>query len=220
MMQAFAEGLSIGLLLSAMIGPVFFTLIQNSLENGFRYAAVLALGILVSDLIYVILTYLSVSIFASNPHFEVVLGFVGGLVLVGFGVSTLLKKASQPTKFGRISTSQSKKADRLHEGFQHQWYQSFCDAILDFHRRLGQSQRRVWKGRSLAVLHGNLVDCVCNRPAQSLYRQAAFPLCHRQAHGQAQLPCRCRPHLFWRQVDLVCLGKGLVKVGQWAVENR
>lgn len=117
MMQAFAEGLSIGLLLSAMIGPVFFTLIQNSLENGFRYAAVLALGILVSDLIYVILTYLSVSIFASNPHFEVVLGFVGGLVLVGFGVSTLLKKQGSRPNSGGIPLPKAKKRTGFMKGF-------------------------------------------------------------------------------------------------------
>lgn len=117
MMQAFVEGLSIGLLLSAMIGPVFFTLIQNSLENGFRYAAVLALGILVSDLIYVILTYLSVSIFSSNPHFEVVLGFVGGLVLVGFGISTLLKKQISRPNSGGIPLPKAKKRTGFMKGF-------------------------------------------------------------------------------------------------------
>jgi threonine/homoserine/homoserine lactone efflux protein len=117
MMQAFAEGLSIGLLLSAMIGPVFFTLIQNSLENGFRYAAVLALGILVSDLIYVILTYLSVSVFASNPHFEVVLGFVGGLVLLGFGISTLLKKRVHRPSPGGITLPKAKKRTGFMKGF-------------------------------------------------------------------------------------------------------
>lgn len=117
MMQAFAEGLSIGLLLSAMIGPVFFTLIQNSLENGFRYAAVLALGILVSDLIYVILTYLSVSIFASNPHFEVILGFVGGLVLVGFGINTLLKKQVSRPNSGGIPLPKAKKRTGFMKGF-------------------------------------------------------------------------------------------------------
>lgn len=117
MTQAFGEGLSIGLLLSAMIGPVFFTLIQNSLENGFRYAAVLALGILVSDLIYVILTYLSVSIFASNPHFEIVLGFVGGMVLVGFGISTLLKKqVSRPNSAG-IPLPKAKRRTGFMKGF-------------------------------------------------------------------------------------------------------
>lgn len=117
MMQAFGEGLSIGLLLSAMIGPVFFTLIQNSLENGFRYAAVLALGILVSDLVYVILTYLSVSIFASNPHFEIVLGFVGGMVLVGFGISTLLKKRVSRPNSGGIPMPKAKKRTGFMKGF-------------------------------------------------------------------------------------------------------
>jgi len=67
--QALLEGISMGLLLSAMIGPVFFTLIQNSIQSGFRNTAVLAFGILASDLIYVLITYFSVSIFTQNPYF-------------------------------------------------------------------------------------------------------------------------------------------------------
>ena len=49
MSAALIEGISMGLLLSAMVGPVFFTLIQSSLTYGFRYASILALGILSSE---------------------------------------------------------------------------------------------------------------------------------------------------------------------------
>jgi threonine/homoserine/homoserine lactone efflux protein len=99
--QALLEGISMGLLLSAIIGPVFFTLIQNSIQSGFSNTAVLAFGILTSDLIYVLITYFGVSIFAQNPYFEVILGYLGAAVLIGFGIVTFFKKGiSRPNSAG------------------------------------------------------------------------------------------------------------------------
>jgi len=117
MSQALWEGISMGLVLSAMIGPVFFALIQNSLEHGFRYAAVLASGILLSDLIYVVITYFSVSLFAQNPYFEIILGYAGGAVLMGFGIATVLKKnKSRPNSAG-IPIPKARKRTGFMKGF-------------------------------------------------------------------------------------------------------
>lgn len=91
MSQALLEGISMGLILSAMIGPVFFTLIQSSLENGFRYASMVALGILCSDTLYVLLTFFGIKFLAEATYYEAVLGYVGGAILIGFGVSYLVK---------------------------------------------------------------------------------------------------------------------------------
>lgn len=99
--QTLLEGISMGLLLSAMIGPVFFSLIQNSIQSGFRNTAFLAFGILVSDLVYVLISYFSISVFAQNPFFEVVLGYLGAAVLIGFGIVTFFKKGiSNPNLLG------------------------------------------------------------------------------------------------------------------------
>jgi threonine/homoserine/homoserine lactone efflux protein len=117
MSQALWEGISMGLVLSAMIGPVFFALIQNSLEHGFRYAAVLALGILLSDLIYVVVTYFSISLLAQYPFFEIGLGYAGGAVLIGFGISTILKKNKNRPNSGGIPLPKSKKRTGFMKGF-------------------------------------------------------------------------------------------------------
>ena len=117
MSQALWEGISMGLVLSAMIGPVFFALVQNSLEHGFRYAAILALGILLSDLIYVLITYFSVSIFAQYPNFEIILGYAGGAVLIGFGISNMLKKNRNRPNTGGIPLLKAKKRTGFMKGF-------------------------------------------------------------------------------------------------------
>lgn len=104
-----------GLLLSAMIGPVFFTLIQNSLEHGFRYAAMVALGILTSDSLYVVMTFFGVKFLADTTYFESMLGYVGGAILVGFGISYLIKKGSADRKVE--SAPRVKKRSAFIKGF-------------------------------------------------------------------------------------------------------
>jgi threonine/homoserine/homoserine lactone efflux protein len=50
--ESLLEGIELGLLLSMMIGPVFFALITTSMDQGFKQAAILAFGVLLSDLVY------------------------------------------------------------------------------------------------------------------------------------------------------------------------
>lgn len=117
MSQALLEGISMGLLLSAMIGPVFFTLIQSSLENGFRYAAMVALGILTSDTLYVILTFFGVKFLAEATYFESVLGYVGGAILIGFGISYLVKKQTTTPEASVEEVRRVKKRSAFLKGF-------------------------------------------------------------------------------------------------------
>ncbi|UZD23315.1 LysE family translocator [Algoriphagus halophytocola] len=116
MIGALLEGMSMGLLLSAMVGPVFFSLIQGSLEKGFRYAAVLALGILVSDSVYVLITYYGVTFLADLPNYEKVLGYVGGVILIGFGLGSFLKISRQRPNSGGIQLSEARKKTAFLKG--------------------------------------------------------------------------------------------------------
>ncbi|MBB6325580.1 threonine/homoserine/homoserine lactone efflux protein [Algoriphagus iocasae] len=117
MSSALIEGISMGLLLSAMVGPVFFTLIQSSLTYGFRYASVLALGILSSDTFYVLITYVGIKFLAEATYFEEVLGYVGGVILIGFGVSSLLSKKVMRPNSGGITVPVGKKRSAFLKGF-------------------------------------------------------------------------------------------------------
>jgi threonine/homoserine/homoserine lactone efflux protein len=117
MNSALLEGISVGFLLSALVGPVFVTLIQSSLAYGFRYAAVLATGILVSDTIYVLITYFGIKLLSDATYFELVLGYVGGVILIGFGISSLVRnKVSRPNSGGVDLTKINKKSAFL-KGF-------------------------------------------------------------------------------------------------------
>ncbi|QDH79460.1 LysE family translocator [Echinicola soli] len=95
------EGIGMGLVLSLIIGPVFFALIQNSIEHGFRNSMFMAMGILLSDTVYVAISYFGVSYLTNNPAFKAGLGYVGGAIMISFGLASLFKKAvSRPNSGG------------------------------------------------------------------------------------------------------------------------
>jgi threonine/homoserine/homoserine lactone efflux protein len=117
MQAAILEGIGMGLLLSLMVGPVFFMLITSSMEQGFRYAAVLALGILISDLVYVLITYFGVSFLTQYPLIQQVLGYVGGCILIGFGISFWRKKVIDRPNSGGLIVEKAKKRTAFAKGF-------------------------------------------------------------------------------------------------------
>ncbi|MGB3618430.1 MAG: LysE family translocator [Catalinimonas sp.] len=93
MVQALSSGVLFGLLLTVMIGPVFFALLQNSLERGFGAGVQLALGISLSDALYAAVTYFGISRVADNHGVvNLGLGLFGGIVLILFGIGALLKR--------------------------------------------------------------------------------------------------------------------------------
>jgi threonine/homoserine/homoserine lactone efflux protein len=109
------EGVKLGLLLSMMIGPVFFALMTTSLTHGFQQSAILALGVLVSDLIYVLITYLGVHLLTQIPTIEKYLGLVGGVILLFFGISFMFKKVSPIA--GDQVIAKPKKRKAFFQGF-------------------------------------------------------------------------------------------------------
>jgi threonine/homoserine/homoserine lactone efflux protein len=117
MIESLLEGIGMGLVLSLMVGPVFFALITASIEQGFRHASVLALGILVSDLIYVAITFFGVNYLTESPIIEKVLGYVGGAILVGFGISFWRKKQTARPNSGGIPLPTVKKRTAFAKGF-------------------------------------------------------------------------------------------------------
>lgn len=92
MLEALGQGVLFGLLLSALIGPVFFALIQTGIAKGFSSGASMALGIAFSDALYVVVASLGVSFLIEQPTFQLWLGWLGGAILFLFGLTNLLKK--------------------------------------------------------------------------------------------------------------------------------
>lgn len=86
------HGALLGLALTMLIGPVFFTLIQTSIENGFKKAALVAVGVSLSDVVYITLGYLGFAGFVRQSGYDIYIGYVGGVILILFGIYNLFRK--------------------------------------------------------------------------------------------------------------------------------
>ncbi len=90
--MSFLEGYGIGLGMIIFIGPVFFLLLNSSLQYGKKAGLAVALGIIFSDFICVGLCYYGFSSFISIEKNEFLIGGIGSIIIFGLGISYLLKK--------------------------------------------------------------------------------------------------------------------------------
>lgn len=91
------EGVKIGLLLSILVGPLFFTLVQASLEYGLRGGLSAAAGIWISDFLFITFVWLALPYMeklTGHSSFAHVAGIAGGLVLISYGTFMLLRKSN------------------------------------------------------------------------------------------------------------------------------
>lgn len=85
-MPPIVNGLLFGLVFIFAIGPSFFLLIQNSMEYGFKRGVLIALGISLSDILFVTLTLVGMASLISDPANARVLSIVAAIILVIFGI--------------------------------------------------------------------------------------------------------------------------------------
>jgi threonine/homoserine/homoserine lactone efflux protein len=90
MIGALFQGVILGIILSVLIGPVFFLLIQTSIKKGFRAAMFLEAGIFLSDAFCIWLSYMGLANIVENPEYEKAIAVIGGGILIGFGVVTFM----------------------------------------------------------------------------------------------------------------------------------
>jgi threonine/homoserine/homoserine lactone efflux protein len=98
-MESVLNGVLSGIVLAFLIGPVFFTIIQTSIERGFRSGFFVAIGVSLSDAFYISLCYLGVYQLFDNGNFREYLAYSGGVVLLGMGVYYLVVKSRKLARY-------------------------------------------------------------------------------------------------------------------------
>ena len=80
-----------------MIGPVFFVLLETSIRKGARAALALDLGVLLSDLVYILIAYVFYSEVAALNSGEKsgLLKIIGGSLFMLFAFITFFKKVKE-----------------------------------------------------------------------------------------------------------------------------
>ncbi|MCX6235326.1 MAG: LysE family transporter [Bacteroidetes bacterium] len=92
MIDMLFEGIILGILISITIGPAFFTIVQTGIHRGFSAGLIMAIGISLSDIALITISYLGASIVLSNPENKLYIGLIGGVVLIIFGIVTFRRK--------------------------------------------------------------------------------------------------------------------------------
>ena len=98
-MEIIINGIISGIVLAFLIGPVFFTIIQTSIERGFVSGVLVAVGVSLSDSVYILVSYLGLAQFMEAEDFRHYMAYAGGLILLGFGLYYLLVKRRKLAQF-------------------------------------------------------------------------------------------------------------------------
>ena len=93
--SAIWNGFIMGLGLSFSFGPVFFMLIQTSIDKGWKESLIFDAGVLLSDFIILasamlIIFTLGVDVDFSNPRIQFWSALIGAIILIAFGLILLL----------------------------------------------------------------------------------------------------------------------------------
>ncbi len=90
--EAIGKGLAMGLLLALSVGPVIFTVIKQSINNGREGGFSFIIGVWISDIILIILSNLFSELLTRLLDFKAIIGVGGSALLIAMGVYYLFFK--------------------------------------------------------------------------------------------------------------------------------
>ncbi len=92
MIESLLKGITFGLLLSISVGPVLFSVIKQSLNNGHKGGMAFVFGVSASDISLVLISNIFTELFASLSRYKTEIGIAGCAFLVSLGVYFLFFK--------------------------------------------------------------------------------------------------------------------------------
>lgn len=103
MIEDIQAAIPLGILLSFMVGPVFFVLLETGATKGFRAAMSIDAGVILADIAFILIAYFSSYQLLKNLSNQPGLYVFGGTILIIYGVFLYVKKETKkpikPKKF-------------------------------------------------------------------------------------------------------------------------
>lgn len=93
MLYAFFYGLGTGIVLSSMLGTVFFALVQNSIDNGVKSNLYVSGGVILSDILLITLSYFNAQLIPKDGTAEMIVRLIGAAFILGLGISQIFRKS-------------------------------------------------------------------------------------------------------------------------------
>ncbi len=101
MIEAIIKGLGLGLLLSISVGPVLFSIIKQSLNNGHKGGLTFAIGVSASDITLVLVSNVFTELFNSIKAYKTQVGIAGCVFLISTGIYFLFFKKVKVNEEGK-----------------------------------------------------------------------------------------------------------------------
>ena len=116
MIEDIQAAIPLGFLLSFMVGPVFFVLLETSATKGFRAGFALDMGVVVADIFFLVIAYFSSFQLLENLSNQPGLYVFGGVILLVYGL-TIFFRSDFKEKKPRIVTKGSDYLGLFVKGF-------------------------------------------------------------------------------------------------------
>lgn len=101
MIEALLKGITLGLLLSISVGPVLFSVIKQSLNNGHKGAMAFVLGVSASDISLVLVSNFFTELFKSLSEHKKEIAIGGCIFLLSMGIYFLFFKKVKVNEEGK-----------------------------------------------------------------------------------------------------------------------
>jgi len=131
MQEALIKGLALGLLLSISVGPVIFSIIKQSLNNGHRGGMAFVLGVSASDITLVLVSNVFTEAFGYLVTHKQFIGIAGSVFLIGMGIYFLFFKKIKVDDSG-VQVVQLKKSDYIKTFFSGYFMNTLNPAVFIF----------------------------------------------------------------------------------------
>ena len=116
MVEDIQAAIPLGFLLSFMIGPVFFVLLETSATKGFRAGLIFDLGVIIADILFLLIAYFSSFQLLENLSNQPGLYVFGGVILLVYAITILFNKAPVQDK-ADVNTSKTGYLGLFIKGF-------------------------------------------------------------------------------------------------------
>lgn len=107
----------LGFILSFMIGPVFFVLLETSALKGFRAALIFDLGVILADIVFITIAYFSSYQLLENLSNQPGLYVFGGVILLVYGITIFFKHGSKKAAGAPIRSKRNDYLSLFIKGF-------------------------------------------------------------------------------------------------------